>query len=96
MLGGHRINGAAMAGRTVDEVPLGVWFEVLHFHELVVDEMMHGCHLSGCTLRPLLIAGEILFDMAVGAGDSQCTAVSDVHDHQKPGSRSGLHDLDVF
>src|SRR5215472_8178631 len=80
----HGINMAAVARRAVDEVPFGIWFQVLHLHELLVDGKMHLLHIASAPFRPLVVLRKVVLHMAMLAIHPQRAAVSLVHDQQQP------------
>lgn len=69
-----------MTGRTVDRAALWPRRQVLHLAELFIDRSMHESHLARGALRPLVVAGEVLFHVTVSAGYSKRAAVTAVHD----------------
>src|SRR5579864_1857842 len=85
-----------MTRRTIDEVPLRIWLEVLHLRKLIVDGAVHGCHFPRGAFWPLVIAGEILLDVTVRAGYSQSAAVTEVHDQKQSCRRSVGQNMNVL
>ena len=69
-----------MAGRAVDEMPVGIGLQVLHFGEPLIDIKVHQRHIPSAALRALVVAGEVILYVAVFTGDSQGAAISLVHD----------------
>src|SRR5689334_23575618 len=57
--------------RAVDEMPVGIGLQVLHFGEPLIDIKMHRSHIASAALGALVIAREVVFHVAVFAGDSQ-------------------------
>src|SRR5690242_21880103 len=92
----HGINLAAVARRAVDEVPVGIRRQVLHFHELLIDITVHLLHIASAALGTLVVLGEVLLHVAMFAGYSQRFAISQVHDQKKSRGWSLLEDLDIL
>jgi hypothetical protein len=85
-----------MTRRTINEVPFGIWIEVLHLRKLVIDRPVHDRHFSCRAFRHLIVAREVFLYVTVCAGHAQSVAVSQVHDKQKPSSGNVLQYLDVL
>src|SRR5215470_5983623 len=79
-----------MARPAIDEPLLRLQLEVLHLGELIVDHPMHRGHLAGGSLWSLVVAREVLYDVAVRARDAQSVAVSEIHDHEQSARGHGL------
>ena len=94
----HRINAAVVAGRAVDEVSVGIWRQVLHFREPLIDIKLHQRHIASAALGALVVLGEVILRVAVFAGDSQGAAISLVHDQKQSRGWNLLEEinLDIF
>jgi hypothetical protein len=91
----HRINAAAVAGRAVDEVSVGIRRQVLHFREPLIDIKVHQRHIASAALGALVVPGEVTLDVAVFAGHSQGAAISLVHDQKESRGWNLFEEIDL-
>ena len=91
----QRTDRAAMTGGAVDRTFRRRRFEVFHFSQLLVDHAVHSCHLAGGALLPLVVAREVLLDVAMSAAHTQGATVSPVHDAKKQPCRNCLQPRDL-
>src|SRR2546426_12623226 len=62
----RRANRTTMTCYAIDRAILRFLREILHFVESLIDHSMHESHLACRSLRSLVVAREILFDVTVG------------------------------
>ena len=63
----QRTDRAAMTRGAVDRTLSRRCFEVFHLSQLLVDHAVHSCHLAGGAFLPLVVAREVVLDVAMRA-----------------------------
>ena len=91
----HGINLASMAGRAVNEMPVGIRRQVLHLRELLVDREVHQRHIASAALGTLVVLREVVLHMTMFAVHSQRSAVSLVHDQEQSRGWNLLEEIDL-